>query len=89
MFEGRVGIGFFLRLGVPFPPHHLRTPWESPSIRELGSFGMEPGSLNQHGTNPSGSSGRDFGNSPQDLLTLPQTCSAWRVPQSHSRPKPR
>lgn len=91
MLKGQVGIGLFLRLGVttrsgqvPFTPCHLPRSRESPLIWELGAFGMEPDSLNQHGTNSSASSSGSFGKASQDLMTLPHTCLALVVPQSHS-----
>lgn len=38
----------------------LSGPWEPPPIPELGSFGMEPGSPNQHRTDPSIGNGQRF-----------------------------
>ena len=67
-------------------PCHLPGPWKPPSILELGGFGMEPGSLNQHGTDPSIRTGRGFGKPSRALPALPLACPAMGVLQSRSHP---
>lgn len=64
----------------------LPGPREPPSILGLGGFGMDPGTLNQHGTDPSMGTGGGFGKPSWVLPALPPSCPAAGVPQSRSCP---